>query len=922
MLHLVTEIPILNYQKMAPSDFDRYTPQLKRNKKPNIDELTKYLNECQEKLKQAIDNKFQPHDQSRLKAIMIDQIIKYIFKVSVLQKNPKLKEQICLSAVGGYGREEMSPFSDIDLLILYKPEIKNSVEKIIKPFLYLLWDLQLEVGYSTRTLSDCKKQMQCDQTIFTSLLDHRFILGDEDLDKELSIAIQKLLLQDNFRKKFIQEKINEKNERIKKYGGSVYLLEPNVKEGDGGLRDLHLIHWLAKAIGMNLGLAGLFRSNFISKSELEALVLARNFFLNIRQRLHIMRNKKSDQLNFSFQEKIAKDFGFVDDENGTLAVEEFMKNYYTMASQVSLICQRVIKKVLKDQASKIKKIKESITTKPIGEHFKIVDHAIQVVDPFIFKEYPITILEIFQQVQETGLEIHFETKDHIQNHLNLVDESYRNNPETAALFKSIMRNYKNLGKTLFAMHEVHFFDTYIPEFRKIRNRVQHDIYHVYTIDTHSIFAIEELSKLYENHYQGEFDSLYEAMSAVKQKDLLSLGILFHDIGKGEGGNHSVVGAQIANKITKRLGYSVAEQNIIEFLVLAHLIMPHLSQRRDLEDIQLIKEFAKSVDTFDKLNMLYVLTWADIRAVSAEAWTEWKGTLLKKLYDKTSVFLKSDDYTRNQAEKKIADLRQSIFNRMKNKTDSSEFEDFIQNISARYILAHSDEEILKHFKLVQKHKKDGFFFQERTLKDADVSEVLIYTYNNPRVLPLVTGVMLAMDLNILAMEIFTLSDGTILIKLRLQTEFDSNVRDHGHFEKLKKNLHNVFLGKEKVTTLIEKNRKPDFMLKEPVQKAESRVVIDNDVSAYYTVIDIITHDRLGLLYEIVTCLADQGCYVEVSKISTKVDQVVDSFYIKDIFGHKITSKEKLNELKSALLKIIKMEEKSKSKSKLKLNLNLS
>jgi [protein-PII] uridylyltransferase len=433
--------------------------------------------------------------------------------------------------------------------------------------------------------------------------------------------------------------------------------------------------------------------------------------------------------------------------------------------------------------------------------------------------------------------------------------------------------------------------------------VQHDLYHVYTVDTHSIFAVDELSKLASDVYDEKFPSYKKALLSVQRKDLLSFGLLFHDIGKGEGGNHSVIGAKMTHVILSRFGYSQIDQEVVEFLVISHLIMPHLSQRRDLEDQQLIAEFAKSVKTLERLNMLYVLTWADIRAVSAEAWTDWKGNLLTELYEKTKNVILGQELYEDYVRRRVVDVRRAILERMKSKVDFIDLEAFLETMSPRYVMAHNDDEIVTHYNLINEFQGGTFLFHEQEIPGTSVSEVLIYTLNNPRLLPLVTGVTLALGINILVLEVFTLKNGYIFLKLSLQSAMQSSLSAGLLVENLKQNLNDVFLGVKNVNQLIAKRKKPQILIKQSVQRAATKIQIDNDVSAYYTVIDIYTHDRIGLLYDIIRCLAENGCYVEVSKISTKVEQVVDSFYVKDIFGHKITSKDKLTEIKTALFAVI-------------------
>ena len=854
-----------------------------------------YLSRCDARFADLVLKDFSSRDICRIRSNMIDRLLISLFE--------RFREEIAgcidgvLVAVGGYGREEMSLASDIDLLFLSKHEIKPEWEALTQKILYVLWDLKLEIGYAVRSLAQAKKIMREDATVLTSMVDARWLAGERSSFDYMVKMTASTLKKGPLRENLFRDKIKERDERLAKYGSSVYICEPNLKEGEGGLRDMQLVRWLAKFCELKADFPDFKKYGFIDADELAALEFAFEFFLRVRNELHVSAGRKSDQLTFDGQEVLAKRLGFTD-QSGILAVERFMQTYYTVAAQVSWIT-RVITRKLVTKKGGFRSLISRLKTRKLDANFRMVEGHIAARSRKVFDEDPSRLMDLFVWVQKNGAPIHEETKEWVLACLPYVTDAFRALPRVCEIFKSIMGRYENLGHVLFAMHEVRFFDALIPEFRKLRNRVQHDVYHVYTVDTHSIFAVNELSRLQAGFYGDKFPSFRRALKEVARPDLLTFGLLFHDIGKGEGGNHSVVGANIANKITSRLGYPESDQRVVEFLVISHLLMPHLSQRRDLEDPVLIENFASSMKSLEAMNNLYVLTWADIRAVGPEAWTDWKGSLLERLYDKTRVTLTSDATTDEILHKRIKEIRAAIVSRAGGLVDIEPFEKFIQAISPRYVLAHTDEEILGHYRLLSTHDDSGFLFDEKTLAEDGTSQIILYTLNNPRVLALITGVMLSMGINILSMEVFRLTTGSVFIKLRVQTESAQNLVQARMVDRLKETLRSVFTGKVKVDELIAKRQRPAFLQRKPVQKAKTNIAIDNDVSAYYTVIDVFTHDRLGLLYDISKCLSQQGCYVEVSKISTKVEQVVDSFYVKDIFGHKITAKQKLTDIKQAL-----------------------
>lgn len=896
-----------NHQPIVldPLDFERHVPALDLTGLDDRFAARDYLIRCGEKFSALNAMNFAPGDCLTIRSLMFDQLLLGLFEkyAAVLGINSEAKKgALSLIAVGGYGRQEMSLYSDIDLLFLYNgycgPKLKELTEKL----LYVLWDLKLEVGYAIRSVADCRAIMLKDHTVFTAILDARLLCGSRAIFQRLEQMTDGLLKNTSLRKTVLKHKLREREDRLTRYGGSVYLLEPNIKEGEGGLRDMQLIRWIARIVGMKPDFAEFERAKLLDRDELTALEFALSYFLRIRNELHLVACKKTDQLSFDSQEKVALAMGFQSDPQKILAVEKFMQSYYTVAFQVSRVVKKLIRRFL-TRKSGIRDFIQKFRDRSINANFCILQGQIALTaKDNAFEREPRLMMEIFTHVQDLGLPIHEDTEDLIRRSLYLVNDSFRADPAVCGLFKRMMSAYAGLGRALFAMHAVHFFDAFIPEFRKLRNRVQHDIYHVYTVDTHSIFAIEELSKLATGAYQGQFASFRQAMQDTLRKDLLSLGLLFHDIGKGEGGNHSMVGAAIANKITERLGYPAEDRRVVEFLVLSHLIMPHLSQRRDLDDPALINNLALSMKTLDNLNRLYVLTWADIRAVSAEAWTDWKGCLLEALYSKTTAVLRGQALSTEHIRRRVTGVRQAILARLKNQVEPAKLEKFLSAISPRYVLSHTDDEVATHFRLIMDADDPTFAIACRDT-EGGVSEVLIHTLNSPRVLALVTGVMLSLGINIFALQVFTLTGGTVLIKMHLQGEGRQGLAALGLTERLRTTLVDVLRGQVKVDDLIAKRQRPGLFDKRPVQQASSKIEIDNDVSAYHTVIDVYAHDRVGLLYDIICALTQHGCYVEVSKISTKVEQVVDTFYIKDIFGHKITSKDRLREVEKTLFGVI-------------------
>ncbi|MBI4411866.1 MAG: [protein-PII] uridylyltransferase [Deltaproteobacteria bacterium] len=887
-------------------DYDRFIPSFMIENGNTAEAAKGYLEACKAVVKKLHTENYHAENVIEIRSRMIDRLLTVLFSHFEKEVVSQLRHsgpRAAVIAQGGYGRQEMNVYSDIDLLFLYPSKKGAYIENLTEKILYLLWDLGLEVGYATRTVSECKKLMLQDTTIMTAILDARYLCGDAGLWEQFQKEVHSVLKSSSVQAKLIRVKMEEQSARIEKHGGSVFVLEPNVRDGAGTLRDLHLPRWIAKIQGKEGSYESLLAEGLIHEDEFKSLMTARNFLLRLRNELHFLVEKKVDLLTFHRQEIIAGNMGYKDSE-GILGVEKFMQVYYRLAYQVHLISNTIIRRLTHKEKG-LSEIFRKIKVKSVDDHFRIVDDQIAAVSNDLFENHPSALMRIFHHVQSKGLPIHSETKDIIRGSLYLVDDRFRQDPENCRLFREMMSDYRNLGQMLFAMHEVHFLDEWLPEFKKLRCRVQHDIYHIYTIDTHSIFAVNELSKLFQGAYAGSFGLFAEALREVSRPFLLTMGLFYHDIGKGEGGNHSVKGAEIADRATKRLGYTPEEQKIVEFLVISHLMMPHLSQRRDLEDQSMIIEFARSMGSVENLNMLFLLTWADIRAVGPEAWTDWKGSLLERLYQKTREVIEKGEFSKEKTYERIERVKEALLLKMGEKYPKEDLQRYLSSMPPRYFFAVSESEAERHFQLVEQVSDVNLSSSFRYLEGEKMHEMILHTLNAPRVFSAVTGVMAANAVNIFGAEVFQRNNGWILLILKITDAQGKPIERPEQFDAIQKSLFDVLSGRVRVDELIARRQLPEYLLKKPVQKAEGKVVIDNDVSAYYTVIDVYAHDRLGLLYDITRTLNRLGCYVEVSKISTKVEQVTDSFYVKDIFGKKIILKDKLTEIKKALTDVLEV-----------------
>ena len=873
---------------------------------PNLSASVKeYLESCRQIIREKTDEGMSASRLVRLQSLMFDRLITELYKrgFEESQVMGALPGPLALFALGSYGRGEMNLYSDIDLLIIYEGKPTPALEAVIQKMLYPLWDAQLQVGYATRTVADCKKVVESDSRAMSSMLDARFLGGDREVGEKFFKFLESKFSSSKALQQFIAMKAKETQDRLKRFGGSVYVLEPNLKESEGGLRDWHLLRYYAQIALKTFSFEEWVSRGLLSSEELDQLERALDFLWEVRNRLHQRMGRSQDQLAFEHQKPIALAMGFQDSAE-MLGVEKFMQAYYGHAANLNRLLGEVTRRLVKPPASALSLLKRRFKSS-LNDFFWNLDATVIAKDYEALENHPIEIMRAFFLAQKNQLALDEELKSWISRHLFLVDDAYRRDPEVCGLLREMFSDLSGIGKSLWQMHDCRFLGALIPEFGEILFQTQHDAYHVYTVDTHLIKAVDELSKLKNGVYGEEFAVFKAALEEIQTPALLALGVMFHDIGKGKGGNHSEKGAVIAQTITERMGYAPEERAEVEFLVLSHLIMPHLSQRRDLEDFNLITQFAKSMGSLARLNQLFVLTWADIRAVGPEVWTPWKGTLLRHLYVKTRAVFEKGEYSSERAVDLMKQAKSKILALAKDfpNLNSTALQSYLDAMPPRYFLANKPRRILSHFELIQKQPYDGFLFEHKPDLNKNLTRLFIYTHNTPSLFEQVTGVMAANQVNILAFEQFFDSKGEALLLLKVTDQQGRVLEEARRLKSLGEDLENVLRGRVAMEKYAQLHQSQLLFRKKIAQSKAPRIEIDNDVSAYYTVIDIYANDRIGILHDIARVLTRLGLYIEVSKISTKVDQVADVFYVKDIFGQKITDAKKIAMIKESLLQAI-------------------
>ena len=837
--------------------------------------------------------------------LFIDHMLEEFF--ARLTRKYSIKDSVALIALGGYGRSELNLRSDVDLMLVYRKKITPAVKELTENMLYTLWDAGLDVGFSIRSVKESVALARSDLKTMTALLDTRLITGDGSLFKELDKTVYTKLLSGGRVKNFIDEKSAEFYTRHARFGGTVYILEPNVKEGLGGLRDIHTARWIvqAKTIKKEIDLIG---DGLLSPGEAEEFFASFDFLLWTRNELHLRTQRKTEQLNFEYQVHMSRLMGLKDTERA-LAVEEFMQTYYGHASNISRYSELIISRAL---GARKKGFFTSVKKKRIDEDFTLVDNMVSVNSDKVFHADPAKMILAFNHSQEFSADIDSFTCDQILKNLVNFDDTHRQSKSVAASFIKILKG-KNTYKALEAMHNLRFLETYIPEFEDIKFKVQHDLYQVYTVDVHTLFAVRELDRL-RGVYKKDFflySTLYEEL---ERPELLILGVLFHDIGKALGRGHAVTGADMVPKILRRMCFEEEDIELVCFLVRFHLILADTAQYRDFRDEKLLVEFAKEVGSINKLNMLFLLTFADVRAVGPEVWNKWKGALFLQLYFKTLKVLERGNFEVGDLDEMIIRIKEEVMLHLKDAPEAG-LERYLRLLPPRYFLANSPEMIASHMSLVDTLRSEPHVMKTVQNTRGAFTEIIICTHDIFGLFSMISGVMAANSVNILDADIYTLQNGLVLDKLQVKSPIGELITNEEKLQKIEVDLSNVITGAVRVEKLVERKR-PSILDQKTTPDVPTKVEIDNEVSETYTVIDIRTQDRLGLLYNISKVLTELGLYIVVAKITTKGEAATDIFYVNDIFGQKIYFVDRLKKIINTLYGALEEESDDEAKTQAK------
>jgi [protein-PII] uridylyltransferase len=840
-----------------------------------------------------------------LQADLVDALISQLYRLADCSVRAEVREQAegcALVALGGYGRRELNPGSDVDLMFLYPRRADAYVTAVLHHVLYALWDLGFTVGHSARSLADAARMLDADLSACTAMLEARFLAGHP----AVFAAFQERLwrsFQGRRVQQYVGEKLAERSRRHEKYGGSVYLQEPNVKEGPGGLRDFHVALWVGRARHHLTDLTALASLHLLTPAEVSQCLEALDFLLRVRTDLHYLLRGKHDVLGLQFQAQIAADLGFHDGAVGD--VERFMREYYLRAGAVHQLASQITGRCLDRPGSPMEAVMTKLRARDIGDDFVARNRQIHVPPAHdSFAEDPVRLLKIFWYAQEMGYELSVEAKDAVRAHLHLIDDAFRRSNRALGAFLAVLKAPRGVAHTLRLMHQLGVLTAYIPEFGRIACLVQFDYYHRYTVDEHTFVLLDVLEGLRETT-DPRLQEFRRIAAELRKPEILKWAILLHDIGKGEGHGHVERSADLAAVILTRMGLPARDIADTVFLVAQHLTMAHIAERRDLDDERMIIEFARQVENEDLLRMLYLLTYLDINAVGPQVWTDWKGTLLWELFIKTHTVLTRGVPEGEEQQRRAQDLRGTILAELEREFGADLVAQHLNLMPVRYVLTTSPAKVAQHLKLIERVRRGELVSLGWTAYPlAGYSEVLVCAPGAPGRFSNVVGTLTANGINILSAQLFSRADGVMIRTFQVSDGRGAALEDEGIWHRFRQDLRAVMLGQSPVRDLI-RSRRRDLLAKPAPRPREiqTRVEFDNVVSDRFTVIDIRAQDRLGLLYLIASTLSGLDLDVSLAKIATEVDQAMDVFYVTEKDGGKVSRPERLDEIRQGLVHAI-------------------
>ncbi len=831
---------------------------------------------------------------------LYDQLLRLIYDFTAQRlysnSNPSDAERLTLIAVGGYGRSEMCPFSDLDIGFLTPYKQTAWGEQVIESILYTLWDLGLKVGHSSRSLDDVVRMAKSDLTIRTALLEARFIWGDEALYDEAARRFEAEVVSGTT-KAFVTEKLAERDARHARMGDSRYVVEPNVKDGKGGLRDLHTLFWIGKYIHNTRALGELVEHDLLTADELRQFRKARDFLLAVRCHLHLLAGRPEERLTFDFQPEIARRMAYAE-RTGKSAVERFMQHYFLIAKQVGDLTGVFLAHLDEQYGGRGRRFAmPTLRRSPKRLNGFVIDRGrLSIPNDDFFREEPLRLLELFWLTDRHGLEIHPHAM-RIANRDEKLVGPIRDDPKANELFLDILTSPRDPASVLRWMNEAGVFGRFVPDFGRVVAQMQFDMYHHFTVDEHTIRAIGLLSRIEKGELTDDHPMAEKIMAELQSRRVLYVAVLLHDIAKGRGGDHSILGAEVAEELCPRFGMSAAETQEVAWLVRNHLLMSATAFKRDLSDHKTIQDFVLAVQSAERLKLLVVLTSVDIRAVGPGVWNDWKRQLLTDLYLASEEMLRLGHKSKGRDER-IAARQDELAARLSWSEEAMAAH--FKRLRPVYWIAESADVAEANARQMQAAEEAGDKLSIAAMPDADRGATLltVFTSDHPGLFYRLAGAVHMAGGNIIDARIHTSRDGMALDNILVQDPQGRPFDDPGQLERLETAIRDSLANKHRLKDRLERRALPhpraDAFTIEPL------VLIDNKASNRYTVVEVNALDRPALLNGLTHALFQSKVTIHSAHIATYGERAVDTFYLTDLFGEKILNGNRLKALQRRLV----------------------
>jgi [protein-PII] uridylyltransferase len=831
-------------------------------------------------------------------AFLIDQIIRLLHDFTVQHLYPSGNrtsgERLVLIAVGGYGRAEMAPHSDIDIGFLTPFKQTAWVEQVIESMLYTLWDLRLKVGHSSRSLDEMVRMARSDLSIRTAILEARYIWGDRALYEEASARFAAEVVAGT-EKAFVSEKLAERDDRHRRMGDSRYVVEPNVKEGKGGLRDLHTLFWIGKYLHKVRDARDLVDAGLLTRGELRHFERAENFLLAVRCHLHILAGRAEDRLTFDVQREIAERMRFAD-RPGKSAVERFMQLYFLHAKTVGDVTG-VFLAHLDDQLAKSGRryLPSFVTRQRKVDGWPIDRGRLALPADNWFEEDPVRLIEMFAVADRHGLEIHPAAMLAARRDAKLIDAGVRRDERANALFMDVLTSPRDPETVLRWMNEASVFGRFVPDFGRVVAQMQFDMYHHYTVDEHSIRAIGLLARIERGELKGDHPLATAILGQINSRRVLYVAVLLHDIAKGRGGDHSVLGALVAERLCPRLGLTPAETETVAWLVRHHLLMSATAFKRDLADFKTILDFASVVQSPERLRLLVALTVVDIRAVGPGVWNGWKRQLLSDLFDAAEEVLRLGHKQRGR-ETRILEKKEAVAGLLK--LDDAAFDAVARRMPDSFWIAEPAEVAARNIALIGGGMQNGLAIDAEYDADRQATLVSVHAVDHPGLFFRIAGGIHLAGGNIIDARIHTTRDGLAIDNFLVQDPLGRPFAEEAQLIRLRQAIADALANR---TALAERLvGRPLARTRAEAFRVEPSVLIDNRASNRFTVIEINAQDRPALLNRLAYALFQSKVTLHSAHVATYGERAVDTFYVTDLLGTKIENKTRLKALEKRLL----------------------